>query len=90
MTSILYYTVAALAAGDTGGLARLQTMQSVVLVGWIIAVGFVVAFSSYVMTAARAGTAIWTRIVALIIGWALSIGCIVSLARLASAFCGIS
>jgi hypothetical protein len=78
------YTVGTVAAADAAGLAKLQTMQSMVLVGWIIAAAFAVAFSRYVMVAARTGSAMWTRVAALILGWVICLALIVGAARVAS------
>jgi hypothetical protein len=78
------YTVATAAAADSGGLAKLQTMQSMVLVGWIIAVAFVIAFSRYMVLAARTGSATWSRVAALVLGWAICLALIVASAKVAS------
>ena len=79
------YTVATVAAADPEGLAKLEVMRSLVLIGWIIALVFVVALSHYVASTAFAPWGGFKRITALFVGWALCLGCIVASAKVAAA-----
>jgi hypothetical protein len=77
------YTVATVLGPDPAALGKLETMRSMVLIGWAFALLFVVALSRYVMRSAFASSSAFNRLAALIAGWALCLGCIVASAKIA-------
>jgi len=79
------YTVATVLGPDPAALGKLETMRSMVLIGWAFALLFVVALSRYVMRSAFASSSAFNRLAALIAGWALCLGCIVASAKIAAA-----
>ena len=82
------YTVATVLAPDPAALGKLETMRSMVLVGWTFALVCAVAISRYVMQSALAPSGTFNRLAALIAGWALCLGCIVASAKIAAVLSG--
>ena len=78
------YTVATVLEPDPAALGKLETMRSMVLIGWMFAMVFAVAFCPLRRCASRLGRLRHARAMAvwLIAGWALCLGCIVASARL--------
>ena len=79
------YTVASVLASDPAAVPKLETMRSMVLVGWMIALVFAVVLAAYVARAASAGSGTLGHLAALIVGWALCLGYIVASAKIAAA-----
>ena len=84
------YTVATVLEPDPAALGKLETMQSMILIGWMFAMLFVVAFSRSVTRSAWAPSGRLNRLAALIAGWALCLGCIVASAKIAAALAACS
>jgi hypothetical protein len=81
------YTVASVLASDSAAVPKFETMRSMVLVGWMIALVFAVVLAAYVArTSARSG--MLGHLAALIAGWALCLAGIVASARIATALSG--
>jgi hypothetical protein len=85
------YTVATVLESDPAALGKLETMRSMILIGWAFAMVFAVLYARYVMRSASAGSSTLVRATLLIAGWALCLGCIVVSARIATALsvCGL-
>ena len=79
------YTVATVLEPDAAALGKLESMRSMVLIGWMFAMLFVVAFSRHVMRSASAGSGTLARAIWLIAGWEICLGCIVASAQIAVA-----
>jgi hypothetical protein len=77
------YTAATGLKADAAALAKLETLRSMILVGWVLAVAFVVLLARYVVRTATAGRL--RHVAALLAGWALCLGVIVALAKATAA-----
>jgi hypothetical protein len=80
------YTAAAALGADAAALAKLESLRSMILVGWVLAMVFVVVLARLVVRMAVAGRL--TLAALLVAGWALCIGMIVGSAKLAAALSG--
>lgn len=84
------YTAATVLWSDPAAPAKLETMRSMVLIGWMIAVVFVVVFSQYLAFSTSRGHGAWQRVAGLIAGWALCLGCIAGSAKIATVLAACS
>lgn len=77
------YTVGSVLASDPAAVPKLETMRSMVLVGWMIALVFAVALAAYVARtfASRSGTL--GQLATLMVGWGLCLAGIALSAKLA-------
>jgi hypothetical protein len=82
------YTVASVLAADPAAAAKLETMRSMVPVGWLFALIFAVAIAAYVANTSRGKPAPFKHLAALLIGWALCLGAIAASARIAPLIAG--
>jgi hypothetical protein len=82
------YTVASVLGSDPAAVPKLDTMRSMVLVGWMFALLFAVLLAAYVANTARGKPTPLEHLAALIIGWSLCLGAIAASARLAPLFAG--
>ena len=64
------YTVASVLASDPAAVPKLETMRSMVLVGWMIALVFAVVLAAYVARTSSPRSGALGHLAALIIGWA--------------------
>jgi hypothetical protein len=84
------YTVATVVGSDPTALAKLEALRSMVLIGWTFAMGFAVVFAYYVVRAAQAKSGTPALAAALVAGWALCLGCILTSAKIATSLAGCS
>ena len=82
------YTVATVLGPDPAALGKLETMRSMILIGWTFAVVFAMLYARYAMRSASTGSSTFTRATWLIAGWALCLGCIVASARIVTTLSG--
>jgi hypothetical protein len=75
------YTVANALASDTAAVPKLETLRSMVLVGWTIALLFAVLLAAYVARTSSPKAGAGRHLAALVLGWALCVGAIVISAR---------
>jgi hypothetical protein len=81
------YTVATVTAGDPAALAKLDTLRSLLLVGWSLALAYAVLFAIYVARAASAPAHSARRVIGMLAGWGLCLTGIVAAAMFAADFC---
>ena len=84
------YTVASVLAADPAAVPKLETMRSMVLVGWMIALVFAIVLAAYVARTSSTRSATLGHLAALIIGWAICLVGIAASARLATTLAGCS
>ena len=84
------YTVASVLASDPAAVPKLETMRSMVLIGWMIALVFAVLLAAYVARTSSARSGTLGHLAALIVGWAICLAGIVASARLATAVAACS
>jgi hypothetical protein len=82
------YTVGSVLAADPAAAAKLETMRSMVPVGWLFALIFAVALAAYVAHSSRSKPAPLVHLAALLVGWALCLGAIAASARIAPIIAG--
>ena len=82
------YTVASVLASDPAAVAKLETMRSMVLVGWMIALAFAVVLAACVARTSSPRTGPLGHLAALMAGWAICLAGIVASARIATALSG--
>ena len=82
------YTVATVLGSDPAALAKLETLRSMVLIGWVFAMLFAVLFARRVMRFAAASSSRPVQAAALIAGWAICLGLILVSAKIAPALSG--
>lgn len=82
------YTVATLLRPDPAALTNLETLQSMVLIGWTFAMLFAVVFARYVVRATSAGSSTLAMAAVLIAGWAICLACILASAKVAPIIAG--
>ena len=82
------YTVASVLASDPAAVPKLETMRSMVLVGWMIALVFAVVLAAYVARTSSARSGVAGHLAALIVGWGICLAGIVASARVATALAG--
>ena len=82
------YTVATLLQLDPAALGKLETLQSMVLIGWTFAMVFAVVFARYVVRAASAGSSTLAMATVLIAGWTICLAGILAAAKFAPVLAG--
>jgi hypothetical protein len=82
------YTVGSVLAGDPAAVPKLETMRSLVLVGWMIALVFAVLLAAYVARSAAAKPGGIRQLVILVLGWGLCLAAITFAARVAPTVAG--
>lgn len=82
------YTVASVLASDPAAVPKLETMRSMVLVGWMIALVFAIVLAAYVARTSSPRSGMLGHLATLIAGWAICLACIVASARIATALAG--
>ena len=82
------YTAGTVLAADPAAAAKLETMRSMVPIGWLFALIFAVALAAYVASTSRGKPTPLRHLAALIIGWSLCLGAIAASARLAPLIAG--
>ena len=82
------YTVATVLEPDPAALAKLETLRSMILVGWMLALAFAVALAAFVSRTAFAPSGTFKHMTALLIGWGLCLGGIVVSAKFAPMLAG--
>ncbi len=82
------YTVGSVLAADPAAAAKLETMRSLVPIGWLFALVFAVALAAYVANASRDKPAAIKYLAVLVLGWGMCLGAIVASAKLAPLVAG--
>jgi len=82
------YTVASVLASDPAAVPKLETMRSMVLVGWMIALVFAIVLAAYVARTSSSRSGMLGHLAALTAGWAICLAGIVASARIATALAG--
>ena len=82
------YTVASVLASDPAAIPKLETMRSMVLIGWMIALVFAVVLATYVARTSSVRSGMLGHLAALVAGWAICLAGIVAVARIATAYWG--
>lgn len=82
------YTVGSVLASDPAAIPKLETMRSMVLVGWMIALVFAVVLAAYVARTASSRPGTLGQLVTLVVGWGLCLAGIAGSARIATALSG--
>ena len=75
------YTVASALATDPAAVPKLETLRSMVLIGWMIALLFAVLLAAYVARTSGPKSGATGHLAVLVLGWALCVGAIVISAR---------
>ncbi len=75
------YTVASALASDPAAVPKLETLRSMVPIGWMIALLFAVLLAAYVARTSGPKSGAGRLLAVLVLGWALSVGAIVISAR---------
>jgi len=84
------YTVASVLASDPAAVPKLETMRSMVLVGWMIALVFAIVLAAYVARTSSPRSGTLGHLAALIIGWGICLVGIAASARVATTLAGCS
>jgi hypothetical protein len=84
------YTVAGVLASDPAAVPKLETMRSMVLAGWMIALVFAVVLAVYVARTSSPQSRPLGHLATLIVGWGLCLAGIAVSARLATTLAGCS
>ena len=84
------YTVASVLAADPAAVSKLETMRSMVLVGWMIALVFAIVLAAYVARTSTPQSRSLKHLAALIFGWGLCLAGIAVSSRLATTLAGCS
>lgn len=82
------YTVASVLASDPAAIPKLETMRSMVLIGWMIALVFAVVLAAYVARTSSPRSGTLGHLAALAVGWAICLAGIVASARMTMTFTG--
>jgi hypothetical protein len=82
------YTVGSVLAADSAAATKLDTMRSMVAIGWLFALIFAVALAAYVASSSRGKPTTFIHLAALLGGWALCLGAIAASARVAPMIAG--
>jgi hypothetical protein len=82
------YTVASVLASDPDAVPKFETLRSMVLIGWMIALLFAVLLAAYVARTSQPKSGASRHLAVLILGWALCVGAIAVFARTIPALAG--
>ncbi len=82
------YTVASVLGSDPAAVPKLETMRSMVLVGWMIALLFAVLLAAYVARTSGPKSGAARHLAVLVLGWALCVGAIAVSARVVPTLVG--
>jgi hypothetical protein len=84
------YTVAGVLASDPAAVPKFETMRSMVLIGWMIALVFAIVLAAYVARTSTPQSRPLRHLAALIFGWGLCLAGIAVSAKLATTLAGCS
>ncbi len=75
------YTVGSVLASDPAAVAKLETLRSMVPIGWVIALLFAVLLAAYVARTSSPRAGAGRHLAVLVLGWAMCVGTIAVAAR---------
>jgi len=84
------YTVGSVLASDPAAIPKLESMRSMVLVGWMFALVFAVVLAAYVARTSSPRSGTLGHLAALVVGWAICLAGIVASAKIVTTLSGCS